>query len=178
MMSPISETKRLILRQISLTDRIDMFEMDSDPLVHRYIFNQPIESIQEIDEAIQFIQKQYQENGIGRWAIVKKDNMEMIGWCGLKYIDYPLNGRSNFYDLGYRLKRKHWGNGYASEACIATVIYAKEVMNLKNLYATVHPENIGSLNVLKKMGFEIGEIFDYEGSPSFFCELDLDKFIF
>ncbi|GEM70141.1 hypothetical protein SMI01S_37470 [Sphingobacterium mizutaii NBRC 14946 = DSM 11724] len=56
--------------------------------------------------------------------------------------------------------------------------YAKEVLNLKKVYATVHPENVGSLNVLKKMGFEIGEIFDYEGSPSFFCELDLDKFNF
>ena len=177
-MSPITETKRLILRKISLTDRNDMFEMDTDPEVHRYIFNQPVESLQEIDEAIEFIQKQYEKFGIARWAIIKKDNMEMIGWCGLKYIDFSLNGMSDFYDLGYRLKRKHWGNGYASEACIATINYAKEVMHLKNLYATVHPENFGSQKVLKKMGFEIGESFDYDGSPSFFCNLDLVKFKF
>lgn len=177
-MSTVSETKRLILREISTADRNDMFEMDADTEVHQYIFNQPVKSIQEIDEAIQFIKTQYLENGVARWAIIKKDGMEMIGWCGLKYIKEPLNGINNFYDLGYRLKRKHWGNGFASEACIASLKYAKEVLDLKKVYATVHPENVGSLNVLKKMGFEIGEIFDYEGSPSFFCELDLDKFNF
>ena len=47
------------------------------------------------------------------------DTNEMIGWCGLKLLTEPVNGRVNFYDLGYRFKQRHWGKGYASEACNA-----------------------------------------------------------
>ena len=168
-------TERLILREILATDRDDLYEMDSDHQVPKFIFNQPVQSMEEIDNAIKYIQNQYIENGIGRWAVVSLDTNEMIGWCGLKLLTEPVNGRVNVYDLGYRFKQRHWGNGYASEACNAIIDYAKNKLKLDSLIATVHPENTGSKNVLKKLGFNFGEQFDYDGSPAIWCELNLES---
>ena len=128
------ETQRLIIRDLDLTDKNDLFEMDSDPMVHRYIDNNPVNDLQEITEAISYIRRQYKSNGIGRWALELKNNGEVIGWAGLKFIE-SMNGHQNFYELGYRLKQKHWNKGYASEACRAIVDYGFSIMDLNVIYA-------------------------------------------
>lgn len=60
------ETERLNIREIELSDVDDMFEMDSDPEVRKYIDQSPNQKKEEITEAINFIRNQYKENGIGR----------------------------------------------------------------------------------------------------------------
>ncbi len=172
-MKILIETTRLVIREINQSDREDMFEMDSNPSVHRYIFNKPVVDILEIDDAIEYIQKQYIQYGIGRWAIADKVSNEMLGWCGIKYITEPLNGYLNIYDLGYRFKQKHWGKGYATEACNAIIEYAKSNLETNKLTATVDPRNNGSIRVLEKLGFKFKETFDYDGTPSIWCEFDL-----
>ena len=78
-MNIILETKQLLIREIHTSDRLDMFEMDSDPLVHQYIFNNPVKEITEIDEAIRHIQNQYRTNGTGRLAVILTQSGEMVG---------------------------------------------------------------------------------------------------
>jgi [ribosomal protein S5]-alanine N-acetyltransferase len=68
------ETERLILREIVPTDVDGLFELDSDPEVHRYLGNKTIDSREKIVELIEFIRKQYADNGIGRWAIIDKND--------------------------------------------------------------------------------------------------------
>ena len=68
------ETKRLILREILPTDVDGLFELDSDPEVHKYIGNKPIKDKNQIIDIINFIRQQYKDNGIGRWAIIDKKN--------------------------------------------------------------------------------------------------------
>lgn len=67
-----AETERLILRELVVMDATDIFEMDSDPEVHLYLGNNPITTLQQAEDGIQYINKQYTENGIGRWAVVEK----------------------------------------------------------------------------------------------------------
>lgn len=110
------ETQRLLIREIELTDIDDMFEMDSDPEVHKYIDQKPVTSKEEMVKVIEMLQKQYAENDIARWAVVDKTSGEMVGWCGLKFFREPLNGLVNVYEHGYRFKQKHWGKGYATES--------------------------------------------------------------
>lgn len=91
------ETERLFLRELEYSDENDLFEMDSDPEVHLYIENNPVKSIDQIQKAIEMLKKQYQENGIARWAVVDKLTNECMGWSGLKYFDDPLNNHNDFY---------------------------------------------------------------------------------
>ncbi|MCB0663436.1 MAG: GNAT family N-acetyltransferase, partial [Saprospiraceae bacterium] len=51
------ETPRLLMRDIELSDVDDMFEMDSDPEVHKYLGNQPQQNKAEAEKVIQFLQK-------------------------------------------------------------------------------------------------------------------------
>ena len=79
------ETKRLIVRDLEELDSKGIFELDSDPEVHKYLGNKPIKTIREAEEVVNSIRKQYDKNGIGRWAIIDKSSEEFIGWTGLKY---------------------------------------------------------------------------------------------
>ncbi|MDV7390491.1 GNAT family N-acetyltransferase, partial [Arthrospira platensis SPKY1] len=79
-----AETERLILREIMPSDIDGMFKLDSDPEVHKYLGNKPVTDRKQIINVINFIRKQYIDNGIGRWAIVDKKTNDFIGWTGLK----------------------------------------------------------------------------------------------
>lgn len=147
------ETKRLILREIQPSDADALFELDSDPEVHRYLGNAPVKSREKILEIINFIRGQYDAFGIGRWAVVLKENKKFIGWAGLKYVDEPLDAFPYYYDLGYRLIRKYWGKGYATEASIALIDYAFHKLKIPCVYALIETGNLRSRRVLEKAGF-------------------------
>lgn len=162
-MKIFAETERLILREVEYTDENDLFEMDSDPEVHLYIENNPVKSIDEITKVIEMLKKQYIENGIARWAVVDKATNECVGWSGLKYFRESLNNHNDFYELGYRFKRKHWGKGFATESSIAILDYGFKNLNVDSIFAITDPKNLNSKKVLTKLGFDHKETFDYEG---------------
>jgi RimJ/RimL family protein N-acetyltransferase len=90
------ETERLILRDILQDDLNELFELDSNPIVHKYLGNQPVKSINEIEVVINFIIEQYTLNGIGRWATIEKQSGEFIGWSGLKYVTDDVAPETNY----------------------------------------------------------------------------------
>lgn len=108
-MEIFTETERLILREIVPADRDGLFAIDSDPDVNIYLGRKPVETIEQIDDIIAFIRKQYVDIGIGRWAMIEKGTNNFIGWCGLKLVKELTNKHINYYDLGYRLNKKYWG---------------------------------------------------------------------
>ena len=152
------ETERLILRNILPTDVDGMFELDSDPKVHRYLGNNPITSKNQSEKVIQSVIKQYEEIGIGRWAMVNKQTNEFIGWSGLKLNTITLNGHTNFFDVGYRIIRKFWGNGYATEALREIIKFgfsgSLPCGALNRIQGDTVPGNVASEAVLKKIGFK------------------------
>jgi len=162
-MKIFAETDRILLREIVVEDAAAMFEMDADPEVHRYLGNSPIESIDEAVANILFIRKQYEELGIGRWAIVEKESGAFVGWGGMKFRTDEVNGYQNYYDVGYRLLRRHWGKGYATESAKASVDYGFSRMEMQSIYAMAHVENLGSINALQKTGLKITGQVEHEG---------------
>lgn len=109
-------------------DDVDpFFEMDSDPEVHKYLGTQPVKSRDQIVETIHYVRQQYIDNGIGRWAIADKFTNQFIGWTGLKLVKEIMNNQTNYYDLGYRLLRKYWGRGYATETAQASLSYGFDI---------------------------------------------------
>lgn len=162
-----TETERLILREITLDDLDDMFEMDSDPDVHRYLGNTPVTSKEQMTGIIQFIRKQYAENGIGRWAVIDKNSDEFLGWSGLKLVTEPVNNHINYYDLGYRLKKKYWGKRYAAESAKASLDYAFSILKTDQVYAMADCENIASNKILSKIGFQLVERFQFDDADHY-----------
>lgn len=165
-MEIFAETEWLILREIMEEDEQGLFELDSDPEVHRYLGNQPVKSIEQIRLVIAFIQQQYEDNGIGRWAVVEKSSGQFVGWSGLKFFREQVNGHNDFYELGYRFMKKHWGKGYATEAAKASVKYGFEQLKLDEVFAMTDVNNSASKQVLKKAGFSHIETFSFNEEPT------------
>lgn len=157
-MDLILETERLIMRPMLHEDAEALFDMDKNPEVHKYLWQKPFTTIDQIHDYIAYIRKQYEENEIGRFSTIVKETNELIGWTGIKYInDHIENGKTNFYDYGYRLNEKSWNKGYATEASKAWLDYGFNKMNIQEMNAYTHSENGASNHVLQKVGFNFVE---------------------
>ena len=157
------ETNRILLRDIELEDAAAMFEMDADPEVHTYLGKSPIQHIDQAIAYIQFVRQQYLDYGIGRWAIVDKETNGFAGWGGLKFRTDEVNVYTNFYDVGYRLLKRYWGKGLATESAKASLKYAFETKGLDAVYAMAHVENLASRNALLKSGLKITSTVEENG---------------
>ncbi|WP_130733662.1 GNAT family N-acetyltransferase [Flavobacterium sp. J27] len=149
------ETERLILRPLHLNDADDMFAMDSNPKVHIYLGNTPFKTKEESIGYLKNVLQQYEQYGIGRFAMITKDGNRFVGWCGLKFITEIENNHSNFYDIGYRLKEEFWGKSYAYEAAKVWYEFAFSNLKVDTLYASAHIDNKGSRRILEKIGLQL-----------------------
>lgn len=162
-MKIIIETERLIIREIVSTDTDAMLELHSDPEVHRYLGNKTITSREKIIETINILKQQYLDFGVGRWAMINKMTQEFIGWTGLEFVTQEINQHQNFYDLGYRLLKRFWGQGYATESAFASVDYAFDKVLATEVYAMAEIGNGASNKILQNVGLNFIETFDLEG---------------
>ncbi len=170
-MNTFVETDRFFLREILEKDVEGLFALDSDPEVHRYLGEHPVKNRQQVEEIIAYVRRQYEVNGIGRWAIIDKKSHEFVGWTGLKY-EEEVRKEAPYYDLGYRLRREFWGRGIATETALASLEYGFRQMKLKKICAAAHVDNIGSNRVLSKVGMQLLSPFEFEGEMHNWYELD------
>ncbi|MFA9376023.1 MAG: GNAT family N-acetyltransferase [Lachnotalea sp.] len=90
------------------------------------------------------------------WPIYDLITGELIGCCGLR----PFKSESYSYEIGFHLRKKFWGQGYAMEAATEVIQHAFTVLNATKIYAGHHPQNIGSRKLLNRLGFQyIGDNF-------------------
>lgn len=163
----IVETPRTYLRPIVKSDAQNFFDLDSDPEVHRYLGNNPVTDIKQSEEVIEYVLKQYEEYGFGRWAVIEKESGDFMGWSGLKY-ETLLRNEMNYYDLGYRFKKQYWGKGIATETALASLKYGFELMDVDWIGAAADTANGASNHILKKLGMKYSEDFYYENTKCHF----------
>lgn len=157
------ETERLIIRPLLISDADRLFLLDSNPEVMRYVGVSILTQIEDSVKLIEMIQAQYEKFEIGRYAVVEKESGLLIGWSGIKFIDYLVNDHQNFHELGYRFLPETWGKGYATEAGKAFVDKAFSELKVETLYAYAHSDNQASNHILKKLGFsQNGEFIESE----------------
>ena len=156
-MAPVITTKRFYLQQFSPTDAGTMFRLNSDPEVMRYTGDVPFTSVAE---AAAFLENYsaYKNFGYGRWMIFSNIDNEPYGWCGLK-----LDPEINQVDLGFRLFRKYWNNGVATETGKACLDYAFNNLKLSRVVGRAHSDNKASIRVLQKLGMQYEEDFIWRG---------------
>ena len=152
-MNLILETPRLLLRPLVLSDAEALFELNKNPEVHKYLWQTPEKEIEESIKVIEYVNRQYAENNIGRFATILKETGEFIGWTGIKFVnDHVENGNTNFFDYGYRLAEPFWNKGYATEATKFWLDYGFTQMNIEKMNAYTHAQNGASNHILAKAG--------------------------
>ncbi len=91
-----------------------------------------------------------EEFHIQYWPVFELSADELIGCCGIR----PFKSESHSYEIGFHLRKKYWGMGYASETAKAVMDYSFTVLKADRLYAGHHPYNMASEKLLKKLGFQ------------------------
>jgi len=148
---PILETKRLILRPISLEDQNDVFEYASHPEVGPNAGWKPHESIKESVGFIEYCIKKREFGQPGNYAIVLKEENKMIGTIEV----HSYKGHKG--EIGFVLHPGYWNKGYMTEAAKMLIIYAFEILELKRLSYNYFLYNARSKRVCEKLEFQ------YEG---------------
>lgn len=161
------ETERLIMRPFEVQDAPLIFELNSDPDVTRYVGADGYDTIEKVEDFIRGYD-QYEKYQMGRLNMFLKATGEYIGWSGLKY-------REGLVDLGYRLMKKHWGKGYATESARASLDYGFRVLGLDKIIATAVPANTASVNVFKKLGMRYTNNSELDGLPVVVYEITKDE---
>lgn len=156
-MKTLIETERLLLREITLDDKEELFKLHSDPKVQKYTGEPVVESIEEIEKAINTRISNYKKYGFGRWATILKSGMQFVGWAGLAYLP-----EFDEIDLGYRFLPQYWGSGLATEAADAILTYGFDQLELKKIIAIAMKENKASIRVMEKVGMEFDKFAPYE----------------
>lgn len=156
------QSDRISLRRLHHDDLQDMYELDSDAEVHKYLGKNPVTTLEQSKNIIQSVLDQYKKNNIGRLAIIDNKSKAFIGWAGLKW-EEKVRSEFSYYDVGYRLKRKHWGQGYGTEAAQLSLKYGFENLKLEKICGAADVNNIGSNRILSKIGMEKKDPFEYEG---------------
>jgi RimJ/RimL family protein N-acetyltransferase len=159
---PVLMTERLALRRFTAADVDRLLELDGDPAVMRFISRQT-RSRAEIEAEVlpRFLGYYARHAGFGHWAAETRGDGEFIGWFGLRpvratgaamvdWADAPLPARTAA--LGYRLCRRAWGRGYATEGARALVRRAFTELGVEEVVATTMTVNTRSRAVLEKAG--------------------------
>ncbi|MXN92021.1 GNAT family N-acetyltransferase [Flavobacterium sp. Sd200] len=154
----ITSTTQLILRELTEDDKQHFYDLNLDPDVLQYTGDSVFESVEASRLFLVNYQDVYKRYGFGRWAVMRTEDDAFLGWCGLKYSE-----DTGQVDLGFRLFKKYWGNGYATEAAQACVVLAFEKFSVQTLVGRAMRANGASIRVLEKLGFVFREFFDFEG---------------
>jgi ribosomal-protein-alanine N-acetyltransferase len=171
----LAESERLIYRKIIPEDAANLFLLDSNIDVHRYLGKNTFKNIEQAIVLIKNIHQQYIDYGIGRWATIEKSSGDFIGWSGLKFITTIENNHTNFHDVGYRFLPAYWGKGYATESAQAALKYGFTKMKLDVIFGTCHEENKASRRVLEKNGLKFIEKYKWKDLSCDWLRITFDE---
>jgi RimJ/RimL family protein N-acetyltransferase len=153
------ETPRLRLRRLRPSDEPDLIALDSDPDVMRYVGSPA--GVRRPEETLERVRRRIEaDHGpLGFWRVESRADGAFYGLAAL--IQMPSG---DDIELAYRLMRRAWGGGIASEAAAALVDYAFGTLGLPRLVAVTYPENRASQRVLDKLRFMRQGELDYQGA--------------
>jgi RimJ/RimL family protein N-acetyltransferase len=141
------ETKRLTLRPVTPADRADLIALEADPQVMRFLNGgQPVPEAGLPDA--DFLTPRGTEPEV--LAALDRATGRFIGWFGV-FDDGLIDGLRTA-EIGYRLARAGWGQGFATEGAVALIAVALDTWGFDRVRASTMAVNIGSRRVMEKAG--------------------------
>ncbi|MGD1463472.1 GNAT family N-acetyltransferase [Vibrio harveyi] len=147
-------TKRLTLRLVSVEDAPFILELYNQPDFYRFVGDKQIRTLEEAKCYIQDNMLRMQElKGVSLLVVETNHDKQPVGICGLVKRD-----TLTAFDIGYGYLPSAYGKGYAKEAASVVVDFAREEMNIENLVAITNNDNIRSISLLEKLGFQFERV--------------------
>jgi len=163
----VNTTSRLRLREYLRADVDERAAMFADEETMRYY-----PRLKSRDETVAWVEwnlESYRHHGLGLWVVELKRSGEFLGECGL--VIQMVDGTREI-ELGYSIRRSHWGRGYATEAAFVVRDYAIDVLGLRRLISIIHPDNTRSQGVARKVGMRHEKDTRVFGRPQKIYSLD------
>ena len=153
------ETDRLVLQGWTGPARDALAGLNADPVVMR--FYPRVQSRSESDALVHRSERDFAEHGFGLWAVQRRDTGEFIGYTGLWVLpdDRPLAGE---VEIGWRLARSAWGQGFATEAARAALAYGFDVAGLTAVMSMTAQINVRSWRVMERLGMLRDRAADFD----------------
>jgi ribosomal-protein-alanine N-acetyltransferase len=146
---PILTTERLTLRQLSIDDKQNIFDLRSDAEINKYLNRAPSKTI---DDAVNFIEKvndSIRNNNSIYWVISLTNTNTFVGTICL----FDFSNENNSCEIGYELLTKFQRQGIMKEATQVVIDYVFQTLKFKKIVAFTHYENQNSTNLLLKFNF-------------------------
>lgn len=143
------ETDRLIIRQWLDSDRSTFRELNGDPENMEFFpftFNNE-QSDEFIDKTIDYID----HHGFGLFAVEIKETSEFIGFIGLMRPTFQAHF-TPCTEIGWRLHKRFWGHGYATEAASHVLDFAFHTLKLEEVVSFTSTFNLPSIKVMQRIG--------------------------
>jgi RimJ/RimL family protein N-acetyltransferase len=149
----VIETERLLLRAWQPSDEAPFAAINADPEVTRYLRG-PMRR-DASDELLATIRGHWQQHGFGLYAVEVKDSGAFAGFVGLAVPSF-LPEVLPAVEVGWRLGREHWGNGYATEGARASLAQAFGPLELRQVISIIDPRNTASVRVAERLEMQRG----------------------
>jgi ribosomal-protein-alanine N-acetyltransferase len=143
------ETQRLLLRPFADGDVDNLHRIQANPDAMRYTFCAT--SRDESDQRLRAYAKLEEEIGFAPWTVLLRETSHIIGWGGLNVDPFDPGWG---VEIAYFFDPEYWGKGYATELVLMSICYGFDHIGLPEIQAFAHPENMASIRVLEKCGFE------------------------
>ena len=145
------ETERLILRDWREEDWAEFWEATNTPAVMRWLGG--VIDDEGMASARARLEKYRRDFGHTFWAVQRKSDGAILGFCGLKRCT-DENGPFGMMEVGYRLREDAWGQGYAKEAAIASLDVGFSRFGADEIIALTVEKNTGSWGLMRRLGME------------------------
>lgn len=145
------ETPRLLLRRWKRGDHRPFAALCADPEVMRYIGDGSTLTPREVAYEIVSYEVEWKETGAGPFAVELKQTGKCIGYTGFFRPTF-LPEISPSIEIGWRLSKESWGNGYGSEAASAALSYGVNNLGLWDIVSIYQLENVASERIMQKLG--------------------------
>jgi ribosomal-protein-alanine N-acetyltransferase len=157
-------TPRLWLRQWRADDLVPFAELNADPEAMRY-FPATLTRAQS-DEFAAWARATMSWQGWGLWAVEVPGVAPFIGLVGLNRPSFEAHFTPTI-EVGWRLCRRHWGHGYASEAAAASLSFAFDQLHCPEVVAFTSTINERSIRVMRRLGMtnDPADDFDHPRVP-------------
>lgn len=167
----ILETERLKLVPPANTYINKLFEVHSNPLNQKYNPNGPVTSMETFKKTLNQWIQHYDTHGFGYYVLIKKEDYEPIGMCGLQFKEIKGQTYLNIY---YRIESVQTRKGYVGEASERVISHVKELTNHQyQIVALTKKENQPSIKTAESLGLKHDPKFDdynEEGNVYYFSE--------
>ena len=140
-------TARTILRPFVPGDAEAAFAWFGDEEVMRFHPTGPDTSVGATRERLATYVAHRERHGFSKWLVLSREDGRPIGDAGLMRL-----ASTGEVELGYRLARREWGRGLATEIARALIRHARDHLGLERIIAFTHPDNTASLRVIERLG--------------------------